>query len=622
DFRRVHKELREILEKAMAEKPDNRFQSIDEFRTALSAVSKSLRQSLFSEPGSNVEEDAASSIDAELKKLQDDTANGPNTAKTGGSPSISIPNPTLLTNPSDVVPVVIPNKDQVTPSSTAGDATTQNEKSPTAENEAQQVGIQLVCPQCGKPVVVNSKVCSSCNRPYEEPCLACSSPNAFWVRNCRSCGVDLLATKKMMTERLYAQQQQIQKLRENYGHNKALPMLQQMSLIVHPDFLAVRDWAKNMFPIVQKERRDIKMGVEAIRAQAKNAFDEQKYEKVQEILTKVPAPLVDDDMRKMYSEAGECLTEVDSLIREIRNSISSKQYNTLLSCVQRYLELKANDPEARSLQEKIEKLTTVVTPSGIKLRRIPAGRFYMGSHDSDEFIRNNERPQHKVTLTHSMFMGVYQITQEDFTKIMEFNPSISTDNPQCPVDNVTWFTVLEFCNKLSDEEGFSHYYELKNVKRRSTGMIEYADVELLGGDGYRLPTEAEWEYACRAGSITPWCFGDLVVEVGQYAWYYDNSQMETQPVGEKKPNAWGLYDMHGNIMEWCYDWYCEFYYQQCGEIDNPTGPDNGTARVLRGGAWQFGAEATRSAYRNSCNPDTSSSIIGFRIARNTTDEAM
>ncbi len=482
--------------------------------------------------------------------------------------------------------------------------------------------LELKCPQCGSAVVSNSRSCPNCNRPYEEPCLSCQAPNAFWAKTCRSCNVDLAATKQMMGERLYTQQQQVLKLRENYGHDKALPMLKQMSLITHPDFFTFRDWAKNLFPLVQKERKDIKAGVEAIRIQAKTTLDEQKYEKVQEILAQVPPPLVDEEMRKMYQEAGECLIEVDSLIREIRNSIATKKYNTLLSCVQRYLELKANDPEAQSLQEKIEKLTTVTAPGGMKFRRIPSGRFYMGSHESDEFIRNNERPQHRITITQPLFMGVYLVTQEDFQRLMEFNPSVSTEDPKCPVDNVTWFSALEFCNKLSDEEGLSRYYELKNIKRRATGMIDKADVTVLGGEGYRLPTEAEWEYSCRAGSITPWCFGDQVLEVGQYAWYFDNAQMETQPIGGKKPNSWGLYDMHGNVMEWCFDWYGEFYYQQSAEEENPLGPDNGTARSLRGGAWQFGAEATRSAYRNSCNPETSSSVIGFRVTRNAPDEGM
>jgi len=478
------------------------------------------------------------------------------------------------------------------------------------------------CPQCGQPIAVTDRACLQCGRSYMEPCLSCQSTNPFWLRQCRGCHIDLLALKQQMLGNLNAQKQQVLKLREQYGHDKTLPILKQMTIVNHPLFASYRDWAKNMIQVVQKERRDIKAYTDNVRGQAKAAFDAQKYEKVQQILEQVPRPLLDDELRTLYVEAGECLTEVDSLIREIRNAISTKQYNPLLSCVQRYLELKANDPEAKNLQERIEKLTTFTAPNGMKLRRIPTGRFYMGSHDSDEFLRNSERPQHRVQISKSVFMGVYPVTQEEFQKVMEFNPSISTDNPRCPVDGVSWFSAAEFCNKMSDEEGLSRFYELRNPQKRMSGVIEKANIIILGGDGYRLPTEAEWEYCCRAGSITPWCFGDQILDVNLYAWYFDNSGGETQPVGEKKPNSWGLFDMHGNLMEWCNDWFGEFYYQQCTEEDHPPGPEDGISKVLRGGAWQFGAEATRSAYRNSSNPETTSSVIGFRVCRNTVDDVM
>jgi len=378
-----------------------------------------------------------------------------------------------------------------------------------------------------------------------------------------------------------------------------------------------------MTMLIQKERRDIKAYVEGIRAQANAAMESQKYERVRQILEQVPLPLVDEQLRQQYVDAGEALTEVDSLIREIRNAISTKQYSQLLSCVQRYLELKANDPEAQNLQRKIEKLTTITTANGTKLRRIPGGRFYMGSHDSDVYLRNNEHPQHRVIIPSNFFIGVYPVTQKQFQELMQFNPSLASENEDCPADGVTWFSAVEFCNKMSEAESLQPYYSLKAVRRRANGSIEYANVSVLDGDGFRLPTEAEWEYACRAGSITPWCFGDQVLDVGEYAWYYDNSSMESHPVGQRKPNAWGLFDMHGNVMEWCYDWYNELHYQQCAEEEeSPTGPAEGTAKVLRGGAWQFGAEATRSAYRNNSAPDAVAGVIGFRICRNASDEAM
>jgi formylglycine-generating enzyme required for sulfatase activity/ribosomal protein L40E len=480
------------------------------------------------------------------------------------------------------------------------------------------------CPQCRAAVrTLADRSCPQCGRTYLEPCLNCQSLNPFWVPNCRGCGSDLLSLKQHMFANLNSQKQQILQLRESYGHDRTLPLLKYMTTVNHPDFIALKEWAKSMTLLIQKERRDIKVYVDGIRAQANAAMGSQKYERVRQILEQVPRPLLDEPLRKQYTDAGEALTEVDSLVREIRNAISTKQYSQLLSCVQRYLELKANDPEAQNLQRKIEKLTTTTSVKGMKLRRLPSGRFYMGSHDSDEYLRNNEHPQHKVILPQNLFVGVYPVTQKEFLELMEYNPSVATENEDCPVEGVTWFSAVEFCNKMSEAESLRPYYEIKAVRRRSNNSIENANVSILGGDGYRLPTEAEWEYACRAGSITPWSFGDQVLDVGHYAWYYDNALQETHPVGQRKPNSWGLYDMHGNVMEWCYDWYNEFQYQQyVEEVESPSGPEDGSAKVLRGGAWQFGAEATRCAYRNSSSPDTVAGVIGFRVCRNAGEDAM
>ena len=453
-----------------------------------------------------------------------------------------------------------------------------------------------------------------------EPCLACQALNPVGTMLCQECDANIPQDKQKMLDRLHTQQQQIVKLREICGHDRALTMLKQMIAVTHPDFAQFRDWAKVNLPVFQKERRDLRLYADKLFFQAKTALMAQKYERVQKILEEVPRVLVDEEMKKMYVEAGESITEVDSLVREIRNAITSKQYSTLLSCVQRYAELKANDPEAQSLREKIEKLTTMTTLNGMVLRLIPSGKFYMGTHDSDEFMRNNEHPQHRVSITKPMYIGIYQVTQAQFAELLEYNPSTSVIQDTNPVDSVTWFSAVEFCNKLSETEGLSPYYMIDNARRKTNKSIEYADISFLGGNGFRLPSEAEWEYACRAGSITPWCFGDLVLEVGNYAWYYDNAQLETHPVGNKKPNAWGLYDMHGNIMEWCNDWYNDMYYQQDIPEEDPAGPDESISRVLRGGAWQFGAEATRSAYRNNANPDAISNIIGFRVVRNTDNE--
>ena len=453
-----------------------------------------------------------------------------------------------------------------------------------------------------------------------EPCLSCQAINPIGIVACRECGVNIAHDKRKMLEQIQHRQQQIVKLRESCRHDRALSLLKQMIAVTHPEFARYRDWAKANLPVFQKERRELRHYADCLMNQAREFMIAQKYERVQEILEEVPRALVDEEMKQMYVDAGEYITEVDSLVREIRNAITAKQYNSLLACVQRYAELKANDPEAQSLREKIEKMTTLKTSNKMVLRLIPSGKFYMGSHDSDEFMRNNEHVQHRVHITKPMYFGIYPVTQQQFEGLVGYNPSSSAIGEKHPVDSVSWYSAIEFCNKLSEIEGLSPFYLLDNPRRRGNKSIEAADISILGGNGYRLPSEAEWEYACRAGSITPWCFGDLVLEVGQYAWYYDNAQMETHPVGLKKPNAWGLYDMHGNVMEWCNDWFNDFYYQQEIPEDDPPGPIDGTTRALRGGAWQFGPEATRSAYRNSANPDSMSAVIGFRVVRNSDKE--
>ena len=561
---RIPEAFRTLITSGLQDSPETRLASLTEFRAALEPLVKSTRPSTFSTESAPVSPPPP----------------------TEPVPAVSIPQ--AASPPADVPPPGV------------------------------------TCPQCHAAVYsVADRICSQCGRPYYEPCLNCHSLNPFWMRNCRGCGSDLLTLKQHMFANLNSQKQQILKYRETYGHDKTLPLLKYMSTVNHPDFVALKEWAKSMMILIQKERRDIKAYVEGIRAQTQAAMEAQKYDRVQQILEQVPRPLLDEPLRLQYVAAGEALTEVDSLIREIRNAISTKQYSQLLSCVQRYLELKANDPEAQNLQRRIEKLTTMTSTNGIKLRRIPGGRFYMGSHDSDEYLRNNEHPQHKVILPGNFFIGVYPVTQKHFLELMEFNPSIVTDNEDCPVEGVTWFSAVEFCNKMSEAESLLPYYEMKAVRRRANNSIEGARISILGGDGYRLPTEAEWEYACRAGSITPWCFGDQVLDVGLYAWFYDNASQETHPVGQRKPNSWGLYDMHGNVMEWCFDWYNDLYYQQCTEEEvDPIGPSDGAAKVLRGGAWQFGAEATRCAYRNSSVPDTVAGVVGFRVCRNAGDEAM
>jgi formylglycine-generating enzyme required for sulfatase activity len=229
----------------------------------------------------------------------------------------------------------------------------------------------------------------------------------------------------------------------------------------------------------------------------------------------------------------------------------------------------------------------VTNSIGMKLRLIPAGEFMMGS-PATESGRSDNETQHRVTLTKPFYLGVTEVTQEQYQKVMVTNPS-KVKGPQNPVERVNWAEAVEFCGKLSA-----------------------MPAEKTAGHVYRLPTEAEWEYACRSGTATAYGFGDDASRLGDYGWFEGNSDSRTHPVGEKKPNAWGLYDMHGNVWEWCQDRYGDY---PSGSATDPTGATSDLYRVYRGGGWGNRARSCRSAYRSGNAPEDRDFLLGFRVLR-------
>jgi formylglycine-generating enzyme required for sulfatase activity len=248
--------------------------------------------------------------------------------------------------------------------------------------------------------------------------------------------------------------------------------------------------------------------------------------------------------------------------------------------------------------------TVALAPSAghLILARIPAGSFEMGSSEN-EF--GDETPVRPVTLTHNFLLGVFPVTQGQYRRLMGMaaTPYFSGIDA-APMENVTWLDAIHFCNALSEVEGMPAYYGIDGER-----------VTCLGTTGYRLPTEAEWEYACRAGSAAAYNFGDDLALLPQHAWFQDNSRDSVQPVGFWPANAFGLHDMHGNVWEWCWDWYGPYDPTAC--VD-PRGPARGSARVLRGGSWYDPAPSLCSSARLSWVPnDTEMKAwkFGFRVAR-------
>ncbi|MBI4658134.1 MAG: formylglycine-generating enzyme family protein [Verrucomicrobia bacterium] len=201
------------------------------------------------------------------------------------------------------------------------------------------------------------------------------------------------------------------------------------------------------------------------------------------------------------------------------------------------------------------------------------------------------RLRHPVTLSRDFWLGKYEVTQRQFEEVMGKNPSHFKDDPNGPVEKVSYFDAVAYCSVLTKLE-------------RESGRLPV-------GYEYRLPTEAEWEYACRAGTTNFFSFGDTVTNANQYAWTWENSEDRPHPVGQKLPNPWGLHDIHGNVWEWCLDWFGNFPE---GPVQDPSGPPAGKLKVFRGGGWNNEIKFARSANRFMMAPSNGIYFVGFRVA--------
>ena len=256
--------------------------------------------------------------------------------------------------------------------------------------------------------------------------------------------------------------------------------------------------------------------------------------------------------------------------------------------------------------------TPAPTPVPSNMVRVNGGTFMMGSPES-EAGRDSDEVQRWVTVG-SFYMGKYPVTQREYQAVMGTNPShFKGDN--LPVENVSWYDAIEYCNRLSQKEGLTPAYTIDKSRSDPNNRSEYDKVRWVvtwnrSANGYRLPTEAEWEYACRAGTTTPYNVGNSISS--SLANFNSSNVGRTTPVGMYAPNPWALYDMHGNVWEWNWDWYGSY---STSDLNNPVGPTSGTSRVIRGGGWDNSAVDVRSASRNVSTPSSRSSFIGFRLVR-------
>lgn len=346
-----------------------------------------------------------------------------------------------------------------------------------------------------------------------------------------------------------------QKIREKEYNSKKSKLLSEYIRTLHPLIL-------NESLTVLRKAYDVPPSLESV--------EETIYDLLNSLLKSELQP-------DNYSDAVQHLKGISTGSESSRNMNKVDKSNTAVSISEN------KEPLVDSKEPNIPK--TFTSPlTGMEFVLIPAGEFMMGSPSGENGRSNDESPIHKVIIEYSFYMGKYPVTQKQWEKVMGNNPSFFKSEDR-PVESVSWNDIQEFVKKLNEKEGT---------------------------DKYRLPSEAEWEYACRASTQTRYSFGNDESKLDEYAWYDKNSGSKTHPVGQKNPNSWGLYDMSGNVWEWVQDKWHENYKAVPSDV---SAWDDGSSRVIRGGGWFNVERNCRSAVRNRNFPAYRFNFLGFRLLR-------
>ena len=372
--------------------------------------------------------------------------------------------------------------------------------------------------------------------------------------------------------------------------------------ILQSDFQKAKETADKIAVFDDKMANDLKARIrqaeiDKLIGEGNEAISQSNFRKAKETADKIA--VLDDKMANDF-KARIRQAEVDKLVGEVKAAISKSDFQKANKTADKIAEIDpsfANELKGilRFHDEKCKENIFDMFGCPVKMIRVRAGRFQMGSPD-DELGRYRGENWHWVTLTKDFWLGETEVTQGQWKAVMGTNPSHFKKGDDYPVEEVSWEDAMEFCKKLNQK---------------------YAGI-LPSGYKFSLPTEAQWEYACRAGTTTALNSGkDITSEEGRcpnldkVGWYSGNSGSSTHPVAQKRRNDWGFYDMHGNVWEWCFDWYDSY---GDGATD-PQGPKTGWYRVLRGGSWNHGrARHCRSAYRNIDAPSDRDYFRGFRVA--------